>query len=79
MFISVNSVRISAKNPGMLEVPEGKSIMDLPVDHFQELVKRKGLSPVMKALVLLEIWNKNDDPHISEWARRMKKQISPNL
>lgn len=71
----VLEVNIEAENPGILEVPEGKSVQDLPVSHFKKLIDKKGRSSVIRALTNLEVWNKNDDKKLSNWARSMKKSI----
>jgi len=66
---------IEVQNPGMLEVPEGKSIQDLPVKHFKALIDKKGRAPIIRALTNLEIWNKNDNKSLSNWAKKMKKSL----
>ena len=66
---------IEAKNPGMLEVPEGKNIQDLPVKHFKALIDKKGRTPIIRALTNLEVWNKNENKSLSAWAKRMKKSL----
>lgn len=75
-------VDIDVKNPGVLEVPEGKSVDSLPVSHFVNLAKKKGTSNVTKALNNLQVWNKKKDPKLSKWAGNMidkvKKQTEKN-
>lgn len=66
---------IEAKNPGMLEVPEGESVEDLSVKHFKALIDKKGRAPVIRALTNLEVWNKNDNKSLSNWAKKMKKSL----
>lgn len=66
---------IKAKNPGMLEVPEGKNVEDLPVSHFEKLIDKKGRAPIIRALTNLEVWNKNDNKSLSAWAKKMKKSL----
>jgi len=62
---------IKAKNPGILNVPEGKSVQSLPKSHFEGLMKSKGRAPIMRALLNLERWNKKDNAKLSKWARKM--------
>ena len=63
---------IKVKNPGILEIPEGAfnewGVGKL-VKHFISLAKKKGKAAVMRAVVNLERWNKNDDPDIAKKAR----------
>ena len=66
---------IQAKNPGILEVPEGKNVQDLPASHFKNLIDKKGRSPIIRALTNLEVWNKNDNKSLSAWAKKMKKSL----
>lgn len=74
-YIKEQTANIKSENPGLLEVPEGKSVMDLPVSHFKNLIDKKGRNAIIRGITNLEIWNKNDDPHISKWARDMKSKI----
>ena len=69
------SADIKPKNEGILEVPKGKKVYDLPVSHFKNLIDRKGREAIIRAITNLEVWNKNDDPKISKWARDMKKSL----
>ena len=62
---------IPVKNEGVLEVPEGKSVDDLPESHFQKLIDEKGWGEISRALVNLEIWNKAQNPKLAGWARKM--------
>lgn len=66
---------IEAKNPGMLEVPEDKDVQNLPVKHFKALIDKKGRAPIIRALTNLEVWNKNDNKSLSNWAKKMKKSL----
>ena len=66
---------IQPKNEGILEVPEGKNVDDLPVKHFKSLIDKKGRAPIIRALTNLEIWNKNDNKSLSAWAKKMKKSL----
>ena len=72
-------VEIDVKHEGILEVPEGKNVDDLPLSHFEKLAKKKGLSKITKALNNLQVWNKNDDPKLSKWAGDMIDKLNKKL
>ena len=72
-------VEIEVKHEGILEVPEGKNVDDLPFSHFEKLVKKKGLSKITKALNNLQVWNKNDDKKLSKWAGDMIDKLNKKL
>lgn len=72
-------VEIEVKHEGILEVPEGKNVDDLPFSHFEKLAKKKGLSKITKALNNLQVWNKNDDPKLSKWAGNMIDKLNDKL
>lgn len=74
-LISEERFNIKPKNEGILEVPEGKKVYDLPVSHFKNLIDRKGREAIIRAITNLQVWNKNDDPKISKWAKDMKKSL----
>lgn len=67
--------KIKAKNEGILEVPEGKNVDDLPISHFKKLIDKNGREPVIRALTNLEVWNKNENKSLSSWAKKMKKSL----
>ena len=69
------SANIKAENEGILEVPEGKSVNDLPISHFKKLIDKNGRQPIIRALTNLEVWNKNDNKSLSSWAKKMKKSL----
>ena len=69
-------VEIEVKNKGILEVPEDKNVDDLPMSHFEKLVKKHGLSKITKALNNLQVWNKNDDNELSKWAGNMIDKLT---
>lgn len=72
LFIYEDSdTKIEVKHEGILEVPEGKKVSDLPMSHFEKLVKKNGLSKITRALNNLQVWNKNDDKALSKWAGNM--------
>lgn len=64
------------KHPGILEVPEGKDVDELGKEHFISLAKDKGLEPIVRALMNLYRWNKNDNPDLSKWAKDMQETVS---
>lgn len=66
---------IDVTHPGILEVPKGKNVDELPVSHFKRLIDKKGRAPIIRALTNLQVWNKNDDKPLSNWAKRMKKSL----
>ena len=70
---------IEVKHEGILEVPDGKNVDDLPMSHFEKLAKKKGLSKITKALNNLQVWNKNDDPELSKWAGNMIDKLNKKL
>ena len=77
--LTEKDTEIEVKNPGILEVPEGKNVDDLPQSHFEKLAKKKGLGKITKALNNLQVWNKNDDPELSKWAGNMIDKLNKKL
>ena len=73
--IKAAAAKIKSKNEGILEVPEGKNVDDLPVSHFKKLIDKNGRQPIIRALTNLEVWNKNDNKSLSSWAKKMKKSL----
>ena len=75
------AVDIDVKNPGVLEVPDGKKVDELPQSHFEKLVDKKGYAEVIRALTNLEVWNKDKNKSLSSWASNMadklKKKFRP--
>ena len=69
-------VEIEVKHEGILEVPEGKNVEDLPMSHFEKLVKKNGLGKVNKALNNLQVWNKNKNKKLSKWAGDMIDKLN---
>ena len=67
---------IEVENPGILEVPEGKNVEDLPIKHFVDIANRKGLSTVTRALNNLQVWNKNKNKSLSKWAGNMIDKVN---
>ena len=68
-------VDIPVKHEGILEIPEGKTIRELPISHFERLVKEKGYEPIIRALNNLVVWNKNDDKDLSSTAKAIMDQL----
>ena len=68
-------VKVTVKNPGILEVPKGKKVNDLDIDHFKKLVKKKGYEAVIKALNNLKVWNKSKNKKLSKWASMMMTNL----
>lgn len=66
---------IEVKHEGILEVPEGKNVDDLPIKHFQSLIDKKGYGKIIKALTNLEVWNKKKNPELSSWAKNMIEKL----
>ena len=73
------AVEIEVENPGVLEVPEGKNVEDLPIKHFVALANKKGLSTITKALNNLQVWNKNKNKPLSKWARDMIDKVTKRV
>lgn len=69
-------VRIKVEHPGILEVPKGKKVNELPFSHFQKLAKRKGVAAVVRALNNIKVWNKRKNPSLAAWAERMQNRVS---
>ena len=70
-------VMVKVTNPGILEVPKGTKVWDLPESHFRSLIEKKGQKAIMLALLNLERWNKGRDglTHIANWAREMIDKV----
>ena len=69
-------VEIEVQNKGVLEVPEGKSVDELPIKHFVAIADKRGLDTVTKALNNLQVWNKNKNKALSKWAGDMIDKVS---
>ena len=67
------------ENSPVLEVPEGSSVMDLPLKHFLGLVEKKGRKEIVRALTNLEVWFVKKKPELSDWARKMKADLAKAL
>ena len=68
--------KIKVKHPGILEVPEKKDIRDFSVKHFKKLINKKGWEKVSRALINLQVWNKNKNPELSKWANSMHDRLA---
>lgn len=69
------AAEIEVENPGLLEVPKGKKVDELPFSHFEKLVNKKGYEAVIKGLNNLAVWNKNDDKQLSDWAKNTMEKL----
>lgn len=67
------------KNPGLLEVPDGKKVTDMPVSHFVALAKTKGKDKIIRGLLNLYSWNIKKNKTLSDWAKDMKEKVSKEL
>jgi hypothetical protein len=74
--VEEQQVKIKVKKPGVLDVPEGKNVDDLPYSHFLSVAKRKGFVAVIRALNNLNVWNRKKNPTLSNWADKMQDRIS---
>lgn len=66
-------------HPGILEVPEDKNVMDLSVDYFVKLAEKKGRGEIVRALMNLYRWNKNDNPKLSKWAKKTQEAVTAHF
>ena len=74
--LNEQKVKILVEHPGILEVPEGKNVEDLPMSHFQDLIKKKGWVEISKALINLKVWNRERDKPLSSWADGMQEKLA---
>jgi hypothetical protein len=74
-FDEDDEVDIKVKHPGILEVPEGKKVDELPFSHFAALVKEHGYDEISKALTNLEVWNREREPELADWAKDMRERL----
>ena len=74
--VEEQQVKIKVKKPGVLDVPEGKNVDDLPYSHFLSVAKRKGFTSVIRALNNLHVWNRKKNPTLANWADKMQDRIS---
>lgn len=74
--LNEQKVKIPVKHPGVLEVPEGKDVETLSMNHFEDLIKKKGWETVSKALTNLNVWNKKNNPTLSKWADGMQAKLA---
>jgi hypothetical protein len=58
-------VQIGPVKKGELEVPEGKDVEDVSIEHFKDLIKKDGWDQVSKRIITLKVWNKNKDPKLA--------------
>lgn len=69
------SVDIDVENEGILEVPKGRNVNELPLSHFEKLVDKKGYAPIIRALNNLQVWNRKTNRSLSNWAGRVMKKL----
>ncbi|MGD2072715.1 MAG: hypothetical protein PVG65_04425 [Candidatus Thorarchaeota archaeon] len=69
-------VKIPVEHPGLLEVPEGKNVEDLPLSHFKALIKKKGWEKISKGLTNLHTWNKDKNPKLASWADKTQEKLA---
>lgn len=67
------------ENSPVLDVPEGTSVMELPLSHFVDLVQKKGRKKVVRGLTNLEVWFKYKNPELSKWAKKMKDDLNMKI
>ncbi len=70
-MITEQKVKIPVEHPGMLEVPEGKDVESMGLEHFKALVKKKSFPKISRALINLKVWNRERDTKLSSWALRL--------
>jgi len=75
-ILKEQKVKIPVKHPGVLEVPEGKDVEGLALDHFKTLTKKKSFPAISRALINLKVWNKTRDPKLSSWADNMQEKLA---
>jgi len=68
-------VKIPVEHEGVLEVPEGKDVQDMSLDHFKKLADKKGYAKIAHALTNLIVWNKEKNPSLSKWADSMQNKL----
>lgn len=66
---------VEVKHSGILEIPEDKKFWQLPLKHYIDLVNKKGYGKIIRALTNLEVWNKNDNPEISQKASNIANKL----
>lgn len=79
LHISEQTIDINVKHPGILEVPDGKNVDDLPMSHFEKLVKKNGLAKITRALNNIQVWNTNRNPKLSRWAHNMINRLKKSF
>ena len=67
-----NTKKIKIKHPGITELPTGAWgdwKAGKLVEHFISVAKKKGRGPIMRSILNIERWNKNDNKPLSSKAR----------
>ena len=71
--------KIKVKHTGILEIPEDKKFIDMPISHFVDLAKSKGRAEIVRALNNLVRWHspksKSPDEKIVAKANKAKEAI----
>lgn len=67
--------QIKVKHEGILEIPEDKKFWQMSLKHYKNLVEKKGYQKIIRALTNLEVWNKNDNPEISQKASNIADKL----
>jgi len=69
-------IKIPVEHEGILEVPVGKKVDDLGLDHFKKLVDKHSFETISKALINLKVWNSKQNPELSKWADGMQEKLA---
>jgi hypothetical protein len=78
-YLGEGTEDIKAEHEGVLSVPSDKKVTELGVEHFVERAKKVGRGKVVKALMNLYRWNKNNNQELSSWAKDMQEKVSAAL
>jgi hypothetical protein len=74
-IVESNQLDEKVQTPGLLEIPPGQKVTDLPEDHFKMLVNKKGKQAILKGLLNLYSWNIKKNPELSGWAKKMRDMV----
>lgn len=70
--VDVTKILTDKDNDNLFELPDDKKFWEVPVSHFEDLVKRKGRVLIEGALINLRIFNSNNNPEISKKAEDLR-------
>lgn len=73
--VDVTKILTDKDNDNLFELPDGKKFWEVPISHFEELVKKKGRVPIEGALINLRIFNANNNPEISKKAEDIRLEL----